>query len=130
MKHLLSFAQIIELDSSIIEVIVNKDIEITIEMMEEYDEFLDRHFTQAIGVLVNTINPYRYSFEAKLLAGSHEKVKVMAVLYYKESTVKQVQEITQTRAVDNLNVKTFNALNMGRQTAKQWLESQLALVSS
>lgn len=129
MKHFLSFAQINVLNDNIIEVIVNKDVEISIEMVEEYDEFLSHHFNRPIGILINKINPYHYSFEAQFLAGSNENIIAMAAVYYDKSSADEIMKMKSVRSVDQLNVQAFNALEMGWQDAKQWLEHEVALVT-
>ena len=76
MKHELSFCSINMLDENIAEVIVNKSVKISIEMVEEYEEFLSTHFSSDFGLLINKINHYDYSFEAKLSIASNENLKI------------------------------------------------------
>ncbi len=127
MKHQLSFANVNILSESIAEVIVHPDIEISIEMVEEYHDFLTKHFPQSFAVLVNKINAYDYSFEAKLSLASHENLKAIAVVNYTEQCEKTTQQISAMRQIDGWNLKTFSGLELGWQQGLEWLEGELNL---
>ncbi len=126
MKHQLSFAHINFLDDNIIEVIVNDAVEVSIEMVEEYDHFLATHFSSPFGILVNKINNYAYSYEAQWIIASHQDIAAMAVVYYDESGINTTKALLKKRAIDNWNLKAFNALELGWQSAIDWLKKELA----
>jgi len=114
------------LDENIAEIIVNKSVEISIEMVEEYDEFLLTHFSSDFGLLINKINDYNYSFEAKLSIASNEHLKVMAVVNYSNESEELTQKIKNLRAVDDWNLKNFSGLDLGWQQAYDWLKEELS----
>ena len=126
MKYELSFCSINMLDENIAEIIVNKSVEISIEMVEEYDEFLSTHFSSDFGLLINKINDYNYSFEAKLSIASNEHLKVMAVVNYSNESEELTQKIKNLRAVDDWNLKNFSGLDLGWQQAYDWLKEELS----
>jgi hypothetical protein len=114
------------LDENIAEIIVNKSVEISIEMVEEYDEFLSTHFSSDFGLLINKINEYNYSFEAKLSIASNENLKVMAVVNYSNESEELTQKIKNLRAIDDWNLKNFSGLDLGWQQAYDWLKEELS----
>ncbi len=129
MKHELSFCSINILNENIAEVIVNKSVEMSIEMVEEYDEFLSTHFSSDFGLLINKVNRYDYSFEAKLSIASHEKLKVIAVINYSDESEALTQKIKNLRAVDSWNLKNFSGIDLGWQDGFDWLKKELSAVS-
>jgi len=125
MNHKLSFAKVNILNESVAEIIVGQGVEISLEMSEEYNDFLAEKFPNNFGVLINKINDYDFSFEAKLSMASHENLKAIAVItYYKEGT-KSVEDIAAMRQLDGWNLKVFDGLNLGRQDGLIWLENEL-----
>ena len=61
MKLTTSFGQINLIATNIAEVIINNNIEITLEIVDEYDALMAKHFTQNYALLVNRINSYSFS---------------------------------------------------------------------
>jgi hypothetical protein len=129
MKYELSFCSINILNENIAEVIVNKSVEMSIEMVEEYDEFLSTHFSSYFGLLINKVNRYDYSFEAKLSIASHEKLKVIAVINYSDESEVLTQKMKNLRAVDSWNLKNFSGIDLGWQDGFDWLKKELSAVS-
>ena len=125
-KRRLSFAKINLINDNIAEVIVDKDIEISLEMSEEYDNFLAEQFKNNFALLVNKVNPYDISFEAKLNMISHENLTAIAVVIYDDESKKLVQNIAEIRKLDGLNLKIFDGLNLGWQDGLDWVTSELS----
>ncbi len=125
MKYKLSFATINLIKDNIIEVIVDAGVEISMEMAEEYEDFLAELFDDDFAVLVNKINHYDYTFEAKLTIASHEKLKAIAVISYDDEASKKVGEMSKLRQLDGWNLKVFSGLNLGWQDGVDWLEQEL-----
>jgi hypothetical protein len=125
-NHRLNFAQINLLDKSIAEVVFDKGIYISIEMIEEIESFICNAFKTDFGVIVNKIYPYSYSLEAKLTLGSMERMKSIASINYTKEGVESTQDIINKRAKDKLNIRNFNGLDLGRQKAIAWLVKDLA----
>ena len=80
MGNQLSFAKINILSENIAEVIVKQNVEISLEMSEDYDTFLSQQFSNSFALLVNKVNRYDFSFEAKLSMASHENLTAIAVI--------------------------------------------------
>ena len=124
-KHHLSFASINLLSDNIAEVIADPNIDISLEMSIEYDEFLTKIFSSNFALLINKVNQYRLSFEAKLSMASHQNLSAIAVVTYDEVSKKSVSDVASMRALDGWNLKVFDSLPLGRQDALNWLQSEL-----
>jgi len=126
MKHQLSFCEVNILHGNIAEVIVNKNIEISMEMAEEYDTFLTQNFPNNFGLLVNKVKPYDFSFEAKLTIASHANLKAIAVVHYTKKSELVTKDIATKRARDGWNIKSFSGLELGWQQGFDWLKKELS----
>ena len=128
-KHQLSFAKINILNEQVAEVIVNQDVIISLEMSEEYDRALAEIFSNNFALLINKINQYDFSFEAKLSMASHENLKAIAVVTYDNESKNSVGEVAAMRQRDGWNLKVFDGLNLGWQDGLDWLEGELNTVA-
>ncbi|PKG85203.1 hypothetical protein CXF85_06285 [Colwellia sp. 75C3] len=123
--HQLSFAKINLLNNNVAEVIVSENVEISLEMSEEYDDFMSKTFSNDFAILVNKINQYDFSFEAKISMASHENLTAIAVITYDDESKKSVDKVAAIREFDGWNLKVFNGLNLGWQDGLDWLQSEL-----
>ncbi len=129
MKHKLSFCSVNVLNDAIAEVIVYKDVKISMEMVEEYEALLSQQFLGDFGLLVNKINAYDFSFEAKLSIGSHVNLKAIAVINYNEKSELVTKEISAIRKIDGWNLKSFSGLDLGWQQGFEWLKKELSVIN-
>ncbi len=129
MKYQLSFATITLLGDSVAEVVVNKNIEISLEMLEEIEVVLVDKFDSAFGLLINKIHCYDFAFEAKLSVGSNANLKAIAVVNYNEESELVTNSIVKLRKIDGWNLKSFSGLNLGWQQAFDWLKKELPAVN-
>ena len=127
-KYRLSFVQINVLTDCIAEVIFDKNIHISIEMMEEAEIFICGIFKNNFGVIVNKLFPYTYSQGTKLNMGSRERMKAIASINYNKKGATITQDVINTRTIDKLNIKQFNGLELGRQQAFDWLLIKLQTI--
>lgn len=124
-KHQLSFAKINILNEQVAEVIVEQGTIISLEMSEEYDRFLTEVFSNNFALLVNKINQYDFSFEAKLSMASHDNLKAIAVVTYDKESKKSVEKVADLRQLDGWNLQVFDGLNLGWQEGLDWLHNEL-----
>ena len=122
----LSFGFVNILTENIAEVIIDNNIVVSLEMVEEHDRFLTSIFNGYFGVLVNKINNYAYSPEAKLVMASIETMKAIASVNYSSKGIESTQDVVNKRSNDSLNIKTFLGLEMGGHNAYNWLTLELA----
>lgn len=130
MQCRLSYATVNMLSENIAEVIVNKDVVISLEMVEEFEVFVESHFSAPFGLLVNKLNNYNYSFEALTCMSSNPLLVGTAVINYEDISKDPINKVKAIRSVDNLNIKVFSGLELGWQDAKLWLESLLINVEA
>lgn len=129
MKHQLSFATITLLSDKVAEVVVNKNIEISLEMIEEIEAFLVDKFNHSFGLLINKVHYYDLAFEAKLSLGSHVNLKAIAVVNYNEKSELVTKSVVKLRKMDGWNLKSFSGLDLGWQQAFDWLKKELPTIS-
>jgi len=125
MKHRLSFAYFNILSDNILEVVVDDGIEMTLEMVEECHDFINAHFTNDFGMLINRVNNYTYTYEAKLSLASYEKLKAIAFVYYSKDSKDITKQLSKTRISDEWNCRIFSGLELGWQQAYDWLLQEL-----
>jgi hypothetical protein len=125
MGQRLSFAEVNPLSKDIVELIIDENTLVSIEMVEEFDVYIEQNFKHKIGILMNKINDYRYSFEAKLTLGSLPLIQAVAILNYSNAGISDSHSIEQIRALDNLNTKLFSGLELARDQAINWLVKEL-----
>ncbi len=125
MEYTLSFAKINILTDNVAEVIVKQGIEISLEMAEEYNNFLTEKFPSSFALLINKVNEYTFAFEAQLTMASHLNLAAIAVITYKDEDKESVIKLADLRSLDGWNLKIFNGLNLGRQAGLDWLQSEL-----
>ena len=130
MLYKLSYANVKILANNLAEVIVDNDVMVTLEMVEEFDLFIQENFQQPFAVLVNKINRYEYSFEAMASMVSHELIIAVAVINYDDVDEDPIHQVLKIRTIDQLNIKVFSGLELGWQEAKKWLVEELASVKA
>ncbi|MBU2870362.1 hypothetical protein [Colwellia sp. E2M01] len=124
-SYRLSFAKVNYLTEQIIEIVIDEGIEITIEMHEEYEVFLAQHMRSNFAVLINRVNSYQYTFEAKLIVASQSTLCALAIVVYNDNDKKLVDELMEMRAIDELNAKVFSGLDLGWQEGFSWLQNEM-----
>lgn len=129
MKHQLSFATITLLSDSIAEVVINKGVEVSLEMVEEYEAFLADKFNNVFGLLINKIHHYHFSYEAKLSINSHVNLRAIAVVNYNDKGEQFTKHIAAIRKVDGWNLKSFSGIDLGWQQGFDWLKKELSAIS-
>ncbi len=129
MKEQLSFADVSLLTEDIAEITVHPNIEISLEMVEEYDNFLENTFPKPFALLINRMNRYDYSFEAKVSIASQESLSAIAVIIYDKQGESSTHSVFSLRERDGWNLKTFNGLNSGWSEGYEWLKLELKTVS-
>lgn len=130
MKHRLSFGYFKVLSENILEVTADQGVEITLEMLDECNDFISAHFKGDFGMLINRVNQYTYSFEAQLSVASYGGLKALAFVYYSPESEKSTKQLQKVRAVDKWNARLFSGLELGWQNAYESLQQELALVKT
>ncbi|MBN4047240.1 hypothetical protein JYU05_01705 [bacterium AH-315-P13] len=118
--HKLSFGEITILQEDIAEVIVNHGVEINLEMVGEYHEFLLTEMRHPFSVLVNILNCYTYTFEAQQQIGTLIQFNSIAIVAYREISKNNVKNIMRVQKENTWKIKIFD----DRQVALNWLKNE------
>ncbi|ABV38638.1 conserved hypothetical protein [Shewanella sediminis HAW-EB3] len=124
--HKFSFGCSVELlTHNIAQITIEPNVEVTLEMLGEFDEYMSTIFNHDFALLIDKQNNYSYSYETLLCMGSQENLKATAVVFYDEADAKLPPQFAEMRQVDQLNIQLFSGANIGTQKALNWLEHQL-----
>ena len=123
-KYKLSFCEITLLQDDIAEVITNEGVEINLEMVGEYHEFLLNHMKHPFSVLINRLNSYSYTFEAQQHIATLEQLNGIAVVSYRKATESTTKSLIAVNNGKSLGIKIFK----DRHVALKWLEVKQAIV--
>ena len=115
--HELPFAKIIILRDDIAEVIINDGVEMDVNMVNQYHDFLLSHLRAPFSLLINKINAYTYDFDAQLKLATLKEINVMAVIAYKRVTVLSTETLASYPRDVKWNLKIF----LNRNDAMDWL---------
>jgi hypothetical protein len=115
--HELGFGKIILLDENIAEVIIDKGIEMDMEMVNEYHSFMVSHLRAPFSLLINKINPYSYTFAAQRKLATLPHIKAMAVVTYNPVAEKTTRGLIRIPRDREWHIKLFK----NRERALQWL---------
>lgn len=113
------------LESNIAEVIVDSGVDLSIEMVEELDNYLKSFYPHDFALLVNKKNKYTYTYEAQLCLASLEHQRALAILYHDLQNEHIPPLLSQRVTLDDINVKIFPATKLGQNSAIDWLKEIL-----
>ena len=82
----LDFAEVKIINLHLAEVIINKDVLFTEELVEEYHNFLNDNLEAPFSLIVNKVNNYYYDDKAEKIIGNIKGVDKMAVVCYDRET--------------------------------------------
>lgn len=119
--HKLSFGEITILQEDIAEVIVNHGVEMNLQMVGEYHEFLLTKMRHPFSLLINILNCYTYTFEAQQHIGTLAQINSIAVVVYREITKNIVKAVIQVQKENSWKIKIFDE----RQAALAWLKNKM-----
>ncbi|MFT5756555.1 MAG: hypothetical protein ACI9LM_001274 [Alteromonadaceae bacterium] len=128
MKYRTSFGCFNRLSEDIVEVIADEGVEFTLEMIDEGHEFVAQHVKGDFALLVNRINTYSYSYEAKLSVASYAGLKAIAFVYYNNESQDIIDDLQNVRVMDQWNTKTFSGLELGWQQAYDFLKKEMSML--
>jgi hypothetical protein len=118
--HELPFAKIIILRDDIAEVMINDGVEMDVNMVDQYHDFLLTHLRAPFSLLINKVNSYTYDFQAQEKLATLKEIKAMAVVAYNRVT----RIATETLASFPRDVKWNLKIFSNREDALEWLLSQ------
>jgi len=117
---LIMMGKVIQHNDQLVEIIVNEDIEVSVDMVKEYHDLLESMMPVPFGVLVNKIYAYSYTFEAQQLIGTSPKIKAIAIVTYNPTSQISAACIAAIPRTPPWNSSLFN----DRDEAIEWLYQQ------
>ena len=118
-SHRLSFGEIIILKENLAEVIVDDGVEMDMDMVEEYHDFLLSYLSKPILLLVNKKHSYSYTGEAQLNIADLEEIKAIGVVSYSKPAMSSTTLLNSIPREHPWTLKLFD----DKKTALHWLES-------
>jgi len=116
----IEFAKIIIIKNDVAEIIIDKEIELTLEMVRRLHQTLRDNLTAPFFLLINKINDYSYDFEAMHELGTIKEIAGIAIISYSVQTQINSQYISKLKRKKIWNAKTFN----NRDDALEWIQQQ------
>jgi hypothetical protein len=126
----LSFADVSLLTENIAEITVHPNVEITLDMVEECNQFFEQQFSGFFALLINKINLYDYSFEAKVSVVAHEKLAAIAVVTYDNRGRSVTHNIWCLQQKNGFKLQLFDGVDSGWLKGYKWLKSELKPLES
>ena len=117
----LPFAKVMRLDVSLAEIVVDEGVELDSDMVGRFHDFLVANFTPPIGILVNKINQYTYTFRAQLKLGDIPEVGAIGVVAYSQMSRRTTEAFSGLPRKLPLNLRIFD----DRKRALLWLKEEL-----
>jgi hypothetical protein len=116
----IEFAKIIIIENDVAEIIVDKEIELTIEMVRHLHQTLRNNLATSFFLLINKINDYSYDFEAMHELGTIKEIAGIAIIGYSVQAQINSQYMSKLKRKKTWNAKTFN----NRDDALEWIQQQ------
>ena len=118
--HKLSFCIASKLSECCAEFVVNKGVEVNLDMVFEYHEWLLENLEFPMYILLNKMFPCTYSFEAQVQLASLQHINAMAVVAYDKVSQSTTQILQTVPREGNWSIEVFD----DRDTAISWLNRQ------
>jgi len=118
--HTLSFGTITLLQKDIAEVIINEGVEMDLEIVETYHQFLLEKMPESFSLLINKKNSYTYSFEAQLHLATLTQINSMAVLVYNSISAAATKNLATIPRITPWKIEVFSE----REKAMKWLQAK------
>ncbi len=117
----LQFGVIKMINARVVEIIIDRGVEVTMPMMLRCEEILSELITGEFGILLNEMNPHTYRPEAKIYQTRLKNLKAMAVVMnirFTDIATKYLQSFDVSALA---NMKVF----YNRENALEWLERKV-----
>ncbi len=111
--HQLPFATINILQDDIAEVIVDEGVEMDLDMVQQYHDFLLSHLEAPFSLLINKVNSYTYDFQAQKELATLEEINSMAVIVYSDITRVSTSNLASFPRETEWNMQIFYDRNDG-----------------
>ena len=118
--HHLSFCIVSKLSKCCAEFVVNQGVEVNLDMVFEYHDWLLDNLQSPMFILLNKIFPCTYSFDAQIQLASFKDVKAMAVVVNDKISQSTTQILQSVPREGDWRIEVFDE----REVALSWLNKQ------
>ena len=118
--HHLSFCIVSKLSKCCAEFVVNQGVEVNLDMVFEYHDWLLDNLQSPMFILLNKIFPCTYSFDAQIQLASFKDVKAMAVVVNDKVFQSTTQILQSVPREGDWRIEVFDE----REVALSWLNKQ------
>lgn len=119
-QEALPFGHVQLLREDIAEVIIDEGVEMDLNMVKQYHQYLLDHLKAPFSVLVNKRNAYTYTFEAQQALSALSQSYASAVVVYSRLSHISTDYVISLPHSRHWNINLFS----NRQEALQWLIHQ------
>lgn len=105
--YLLPFAKITLIREDLAEVVINEGVEINMEMLNQYHDFLLNHLRPPFSLLINKINTYSYTFDAQAKLATLKEINAIGVVAYNRVTLMALDSLASFPREVKWNMKAF-----------------------
>lgn len=116
--HRLSFCSITVIQDNIAEIIFDDQVDIDLDMVNEFWQFVDAEMKTPIHVIINKKHRYSYQFEALMAISESSKIQSVAVISYNEASASMSEYLNSTFNKSGKHVKIFST----QAAAIQWIK--------
>lgn len=117
--HRLSFCSIHLISDKIVEVIFDSEVDISLAMVNECWDFIDKKMLPPIAVLLNKKHSYSYQFDAMLAFSESTKIDCIAAVSYSETSTSSAEYMKTAFNKSAKRIEIFST----REAALKWIES-------
>jgi hypothetical protein len=122
-RHELKIGTVIILEDNLVEVIAKEGLEITLEILREFRQFITDNTQHPVGLLVNKQHAYTYTYETQASIGNTDIISCVALLVYSRIAEITTYSMFSTIATPNYKTKFF----WDRSSAINWLNETIQL---
>lgn len=119
-SYQLPFATINIVQTDIAEVIVNEGTEMTLDMVNQYHDFLLAHLQAPFSILVNKLHSYTYDFKAQENLATLTEINAIAVVVYNQMARLTTDNLANFPRSTQWNMRIF----YDKEDALEWLNAE------
>lgn len=117
--HRLSFGNITVINKDIAEIILDEGIEISLDMIAEFWQFVDVNMKEEISLILNKTAPFSYKFDALMSLSETQKLKSIAVISYDQLSTTTAEYMRTAFNKSGKNIEIFES----KEAALHWLNT-------
>lgn len=115
--HKLSFCSVTVINKRIVEITFDDGVEINLNMLNEFWDFIDANMTENISIILNKATSYSYEFDTSIALSESDRIKNIAVVCYNEMSATASEYMKKAFNKSGKNIEIFYT----KEDALNWL---------